>query len=54
MGLALQATTIEGIATNLSLLRSVVGDPRYVDGRLTTTFLEDNLSALLEKSAVVS
>ncbi len=50
---ALQATTIEGIATNLDLVRALVQDPRYLAGAVTTSFLEDNLAALLEKNATM-
>lgn len=48
---ALQATTIEGIRTNLPLLRAMLQDPGYRAGALTTTYLEDNLAALLENTA---
>ncbi|HVZ45781.1 MAG TPA: biotin carboxylase N-terminal domain-containing protein [Ramlibacter sp.] len=48
---ALRATVVEGISTNLPLLRSLAEDPRYLAGELSTTFLEDNLAELLASAA---
>ncbi|SOE47511.1 urea carboxylase [Orrella dioscoreae] len=38
---ALAATRLHGIATNLDYLRQIVDEPRFVQARLSTRFLED-------------
>jgi 3-methylcrotonyl-CoA carboxylase alpha subunit len=43
---ALDAFRIEGVPTNLSLLRAILRDEAFLAGRTTTAFLEERASAL--------
>jgi 3-methylcrotonyl-CoA carboxylase alpha subunit len=45
---ALRMTRIEGVATNLALLKSVLDHPSFIDGRTRTNFLEIHKAELLE------
>lgn len=44
---ALDELVIEGIDTNLALLRSIVSDPQFTNGPVTTSWLEANLDRLV-------
>ena len=44
---ALATTRIEGIATNLALLRSVLDHPSFIGGRTFTNFLDIHRAELL-------
>jgi 3-methylcrotonyl-CoA carboxylase alpha subunit len=45
MGLALAAYRVEGVHTNLPLLRAIIAHPRFRSGEATTEFLDLDLSA---------
>ena len=45
MDVALRDTTVAGIATNLPLLRAIVGDDAYRAGDTTTRFLDERMPA---------
>jgi acetyl-CoA carboxylase carboxyltransferase component/biotin carboxyl carrier protein len=47
---ALAETRIEGLATNLALLRAVAARPEFEQQRLHTCFIEDELPALLAQA----
>ena len=47
LGKALSAVRIEGVATNLDLLRQVIRDPEFRDGPVDTGYLERALPGLL-------
>lgn len=51
---ALAECRIEGVATNLPLLRALVRDPAVREYRLDTGFLEQHLAALLDTAATLA
>jgi acetyl/propionyl-CoA carboxylase alpha subunit/acetyl-CoA carboxylase carboxyltransferase component len=48
--LALARFRIEGVATNLALLRAVVQHPDVIANRITTRFVEDHAAELVERA----
>jgi acetyl/propionyl-CoA carboxylase alpha subunit/acetyl-CoA carboxylase carboxyltransferase component len=48
---ALDETVIEGVDTNLALLRAVAARPEHADGGVTTRFIDDHLDELLPATA---
>jgi 3-methylcrotonyl-CoA carboxylase alpha subunit len=44
MGVTLRETTVSGIATNLPLLRAIVGDDAYRAGDTTTAYLDERMA----------
>lgn len=44
---ALAGFEIEGVKTSVDLVRSVLARPEFISGEVTTTFLTDNLDALI-------
>ena len=48
---ALAELRIDGCVTNRSLLQALLADERFARAELTTTFLDDNIAALLDASA---
>ncbi|KAK5970282.1 Precursor of carboxylase pyruvate carboxylase, partial [Trichostrongylus colubriformis] len=47
----LRESRIRGIETNLNFLKRLMTNPTFIDGTVTTSFVEDNLSRLLDISA---
>ncbi|MGE5502465.1 MAG: biotin carboxylase N-terminal domain-containing protein, partial [Ignavibacteriales bacterium] len=48
---ALSEFRVDGVETNIPLLRTLLADPRVIAGETTTRFLEDNEKALTKKAA---
>ncbi|PIO68262.1 biotin carboxylase domain protein [Teladorsagia circumcincta] len=46
----LRDSKIRGIETNLNFLKKLMTNPTFIDGAVTTSFIEDNLSRLLDIS----
>jgi pyruvate carboxylase len=48
---ALSEFTVRGVATNVGFLRALLADPDFLDGRLTTAFLDEHPSLLTAQPA---
>ncbi len=48
---ALSEFTVRGVSTNVNFLRALLADPDFLDGRLTTAFLDEHPSLLTERPA---
>ncbi|KAK6059808.1 biotin carboxylase domain protein, partial [Cooperia oncophora] len=47
----LRESKVRGLETNLNFLKKLMTNPTFIDGAVTTSFIEDNLSRLLDISA---
>ena len=48
---ALSEFTVRGVSTNVGFLRALLADPDFLDGNLTTAFLDEHPSLLTERPA---
>ncbi|WP_201832563.1 carboxyl transferase domain-containing protein [Microvirga zambiensis] len=48
---ALSEFRISGVDTNITFIQAILGNPRFASGEFTTTFIAENIAALMESTA---
>jgi acetyl/propionyl-CoA carboxylase alpha subunit len=51
---ALQEFQVNGVSTNLPILRAILGDSDFVENRISTSFLQTNIGRILEAAEKLS